>query len=222
MDKKTARFNKEVTSILLDDPPNGSLTRCFRVFGAYEKVFGKRECKGDPVLVSNLITLIGTIMGVENLPVSLKIGSGNKVVDAMFSLALVKAAELGKKPPETKTAPSAEYTDQPTGDESDRVLRSRPGDKLVFFQPNAGYDCERKIAQETLVKGQTYIIARIRVGGWESDIWLAEHPNRKYNSCHFITEADYKLRKAAKAANRKGRDRQVNLDGSLAKNARRG
>lgn len=55
--------------------------------------------------------------------------------------------------------------------------------KLVF-EGNGGYDLERKSAREKLVVGRRYIVEKIEIGAWKTEVYLQGYKN-SFNSCLF-------------------------------------
>lgn len=51
-------------------------------------------------------------------------------------------------------------------------IYSEPGSSVVFTA-RGGYDSQQERAKEILELGATYIVEKIEVGGWSSEVWLA-------------------------------------------------
>ena len=83
-----------------------------------------------------------------------------------------------------------------TSEESERVICSHQGDKLVFVNPDGGYPGECINAQKHLKVGQTYTISEIHIGQSHTSIYFKSDRWMPFNSCHFVTEADYPAWKA--------------------------
>ncbi len=49
----------------------------------------------------------------------------------------------------------------------------------------AGYDYDREKAQKYLEIGKEYTIEMTEVDSWNTDVWLQEFPNVKFNSVFF-------------------------------------
>lgn len=68
------------------------------------------------------------------------------------------------------------------------VEKSVVGDKIRFTNPYAGYDCHIIASKDAgLVVGQVYVIAKIWVGDWHTDVWL-EGYGGPFNSVQFRVE----------------------------------
>lgn len=65
-----------------------------------------------------------------------------------------------------------------------------PGKKIVFSDPDAGYDHHKATAAKHLIPGAVYTLIRQRMGSWHTDYWLAEVPGVAFNSVQFSDAAD--------------------------------
>lgn len=63
-------------------------------------------------------------------------------------------------------------------------INTKAGEKIVFANPTAGIESQRKRAKENLLIGSSYIIRKISVYGWHTDVYL-EGFNRPFNSVLF-------------------------------------
>lgn len=62
---------------------------------------------------------------------------------------------------------------------------TKPGNKVIFSFPDAGYDSDIELAKEYLVLGERYTIKSIRVDKFYTDIILKEVPDIIFNSIQF-------------------------------------
>jgi len=65
------------------------------------------------------------------------------------------------------------------------VEGSSVGDKIRFTNPDAGYNHHITASKEAgLIVGQVYVIAKIEVGSYHTDVWL-ENFDGPFNSVQF-------------------------------------
>lgn len=67
------------------------------------------------------------------------------------------------------------------------VFELKPGDTVVFSYPQNGYDHDVLEAREHLEPGKSYMLERVRIGGWEARLYLKEVPGVSFNSVQFST-----------------------------------
>ena len=67
------------------------------------------------------------------------------------------------------------------------IHKIKVGDKIIYSNPNAGYDYDRDLAKKWLKLNEVYTIANIVVGDWRTDIYLEEKEGIKFNSVSFST-----------------------------------
>ena len=77
------------------------------------------------------------------------------------------------------------------------ILEVEPGDKVRFLNRN-GYECEPiNAVSDGLVEGGIYTITGINIGGWCSELFIAEFPRRGYNTVMFevvdVPNSDLKI-----------------------------
>lgn len=67
------------------------------------------------------------------------------------------------------------------------------GEEAIFSYPNAGYlsDIE-KAKKYGLKEGMVYIIDEIKIGGWDSVVYLEEFPNVPFNTVQFTNAPNYR------------------------------
>jgi hypothetical protein len=63
-------------------------------------------------------------------------------------------------------------------------INAEEGDKVVFAFPDAGMD-NGAYAAKHLELGKTYTVKYVDIGGWQSDVYLKEIPDKSFNSVHF-------------------------------------
>ena len=66
------------------------------------------------------------------------------------------------------------------------VLHCERGRKVKAVELDAGYDSDSKKAHRLLIDGGEYTVARLDVGGSQSDIELLEIPGERFNTVHFV------------------------------------
>ena len=64
-------------------------------------------------------------------------------------------------------------------------IYSKVGTKVIFAYPDSGYPHHQKTAAEHLELGRVYTVERIDVGGFHTDVFLAEVPGVAFNSVLF-------------------------------------
>jgi len=64
-------------------------------------------------------------------------------------------------------------------------IYARKGDKVVFSNPDAGYNPEQKRAREHLKIGKVYTVERTIVSDWRTTVILQEVPDTGFNSSFF-------------------------------------
>ena len=50
---------------------------------------------------------------------------------------------------------------------------------------SAGYEYDKEVAQKYLEVGKEYVIENTQVNSWNTDVWLQEFSNIKFNSVFF-------------------------------------
>jgi len=70
-------------------------------------------------------------------------------------------------------------------------IYSKYGDKVIFDQPNNGYNCDQERAKEHLVVGNIYTIDHTNVHPFSTSVSLIEVPGVLFNSVLF---SDYKTK----------------------------
>lgn len=75
-------------------------------------------------------------------------------------------------------------------EDKEDVLHCERGCKVVADNLDNGLPNDSKQAHRFLVKGQTYEVDKIIVGGWSSDILLKEFPDTRFNTVHFKRKAE--------------------------------
>ncbi len=64
-------------------------------------------------------------------------------------------------------------------------ILSKPGTKVSFHNPNAGYAGDIKKAAEHLELGEVYTVKMIRIEAWISYVWFEEIPDVSFNTVMF-------------------------------------
>ena len=77
-----------------------------------------------------------------------------------------------------------------TSKQVDSVLKALPGDKLVCFTFDAGYEIEAVLAEKLLKIGGSYTVSSIAVTGCRSSVRLRE-VDGNFNTVFFVTDEDY-------------------------------
>ena len=68
-------------------------------------------------------------------------------------------------------------------------IYSKEGTK-VKYTGEGGYDHHKEYANKHLKVGEIYTIDYTDVGGWHTDVYLKEVPDKAFNSVHFV-DAEY-------------------------------
>ena len=63
-------------------------------------------------------------------------------------------------------------------------INAEEGDKVVFAFPDSGMG-NGAYAAKHLELGKTYTVKYVDIGGWQSDVYLKEIPDKSFNSVHF-------------------------------------
>lgn len=63
----------------------------------------------------------------------------------------------------------------------------RVGDKVINAHPDAGYDPDVEINKKHLKVGGEYIVKKMIVHNWNTEIFLKEFPGISFNSVQFET-----------------------------------
>lgn len=61
----------------------------------------------------------------------------------------------------------------------------KPGHKIVFAYPGNGYRSDQIDAEEYLLEGNVYTVAKTEVGAMHTNVWLKEVPGVAFNSVLF-------------------------------------
>ena len=64
-------------------------------------------------------------------------------------------------------------------------IYAKSGDKVVFSYPDNGYDGDREDGKKYLEVGRTYTVVATEIHNWNTDVWLEEVPNVRFNSVLF-------------------------------------
>lgn len=64
-------------------------------------------------------------------------------------------------------------------------INTKIGLKVKFSFPENGTDCDREIAKKYLKVNETYIVKKIEIGNWRTDVIFEEFPTIKFNSVQF-------------------------------------
>lgn len=64
-------------------------------------------------------------------------------------------------------------------------IYSRKGTKVIFDNPNNGYDFDIKRAKEHLIIGNVYTVDHTNVHSFSTSVYLEEFPKISFNSCLF-------------------------------------
>lgn len=64
-------------------------------------------------------------------------------------------------------------------------INAKNGVRVIFNNPNAGYEHHQQQAKEHLVAGDQYTVDRTDVGSWHTDVYLQEVPDVAFNSVLF-------------------------------------
>ncbi len=64
-------------------------------------------------------------------------------------------------------------------------ILAAPGTKVRFSFPNNGYEPDQQLAGKHLTVGAEYTVAGTEVGGWRTEVSLAEVPGLRFNSVLF-------------------------------------
>lgn len=65
------------------------------------------------------------------------------------------------------------------------IFNASAGSKITFAHPEKGSTYEREKTAKHLKVGETYTINKIYIGGFNTDIYLDEVPDVKFNSVMF-------------------------------------
>lgn len=65
------------------------------------------------------------------------------------------------------------------------IFDVKPGARVVFANPDAGYPSDILLADDRLELGRVYTVERTAVDGFETRVWLREVPNASFNSVSF-------------------------------------
>jgi len=64
-------------------------------------------------------------------------------------------------------------------------MRAKPGDRVRFANPSAGYGHDQERARSAgLVVGKVYTLSKVRVHDWNTEVWL-EGQRDAFNSVQF-------------------------------------
>jgi hypothetical protein len=61
----------------------------------------------------------------------------------------------------------------------------RPNERVIFAHPQNGNSYDQEQAEKLLKVGQIYTARKVEVGGWHTDVTLAEIPDKQFNSVLF-------------------------------------
>jgi len=64
-------------------------------------------------------------------------------------------------------------------------IYAKPGAKVVFANPNAGYLPNQEQAKKYLTLGKTYTVKCTSSHSWYTNVYLMEVPNQVFNSVLF-------------------------------------
>lgn len=64
-------------------------------------------------------------------------------------------------------------------------IYAKPGTKIKFSRPTAGYEHHQETAARYLTVGNVYTVHETDVGGWHTDVYLTEFPGIAFNSVMF-------------------------------------
>ncbi len=64
-------------------------------------------------------------------------------------------------------------------------IYAKEGTKVVFDNPNWGYQSHMEFSKSFLSEGQVYTVDYTRVGSWHSDVFLKEFPGKAFNTVQF-------------------------------------
>ncbi len=64
-------------------------------------------------------------------------------------------------------------------------ISSEIGDKVVYAYPENGYLWDQEQGKKYLTPQETYIIEKIAVHDWRTEVWLKEVPGVAFNSVLF-------------------------------------
>jgi hypothetical protein len=64
-------------------------------------------------------------------------------------------------------------------------IHAKPGAKVVFSNPKAGYPSDQKLAKEHLEVGKTYTVSVTDVDQSRTNVYLKEFPEIAFNSVLF-------------------------------------
>ncbi len=69
-------------------------------------------------------------------------------------------------------------------------IHSRKGTKVVFCNPDSGYEYDQELAKEYLTVGKTYTVNHTEVYDWYTRVCLEEVPGITFNSVLFDDKED--------------------------------
>ena len=64
-------------------------------------------------------------------------------------------------------------------------IYAQPGTKVVFANPDAGYEHHQETAKKHLTVDAEYTVDRIDAGNWHTDVYFEEVPGVPFNSVMF-------------------------------------
>lgn len=70
-------------------------------------------------------------------------------------------------------------------------MYSKPGTRVVFAYPEAGYNPDIERAAKHLTLGETYTVEITDVHSWHTDVFLEEFPGIPFNHVMFVREDLY-------------------------------
>lgn len=65
------------------------------------------------------------------------------------------------------------------------VIECKPGDRIVYANPDNGYPSDRKYAAEHLVINQIYTVCMLDVGSYSSSVYIGEPVDKWFNTVMF-------------------------------------
>ena len=64
-------------------------------------------------------------------------------------------------------------------------IHAEPGTKVIFSNPDAGYEKHQELAKRYLRVMVKYTVERTEVGRWHTNVYLEEVPGVAFNSVMF-------------------------------------
>lgn len=64
-------------------------------------------------------------------------------------------------------------------------INAHYGTKVIFSNPNSGYEYDQELAKKHLTVGKTYTVNHVDIHSWHTHVYLQEIPGVAFNSVLF-------------------------------------